>query len=335
MTQVLPDHESKQIEDCLVRPLVALPCSDPLGATIVLKLGGDALWLGSLECSTMRGVPDQYVLNATDMSLSILDIQRVTRNRIPLLVDVDAGYGGMAAVEDTFIRLSLLRAAMAVMENKRPGIDKLNSLAPSGNSLTDILPPKEYSHRIAAAREAARSVGDTWVCARFEDLAVGRSIAETLDSIEIVMSAGPDAIFVSCKDNEPNRLFKVLKACRNSYPHIPIITTTGRYEASLPNRLFFEVGVNILVYSHHAARGKIRALENIYTALLESGDQDRDIFCSVDEIIDMNQKCGSNPVQANLSGNPMGQNVQRQDAAGDSFVGTRMFCGNNEGQEQG
>jgi 2-methylisocitrate lyase-like PEP mutase family enzyme len=290
MTSTKRSVNGTSIAGCLSEPLVALPCSEPLGALLLLQKGCRALWVGSLECSTMRGLPDQYVLNATDMSTVIFDIQRAIRCSIPLLVDVDAGYGGLASVEDTFVRLGILRTAVGVMENKRPGIDKRNSLARSGNSPSDLLHPDAFRERIGVAVRAARSVGDTWVCPRFEDLAVGRSVSEAMHAIDIVMTVEPDAVFVSCRDEEPDRLFNLLSAIRKDYPGLPLLTTTGRYRSPRPDQAFFDAGVNLLIYSHHAARGKIRALGDIYDALLGSARSERELFCSLDEVIDFDWK---------------------------------------------
>lgn len=306
MTTTTRSANGINIAGCLSAPFVALPCSEPLGALLLQQRGCRALWLGSLECSTMRGLPDQYVLNATDMSNAIFDIQRAIRCGIPLLVDVDAGYGGLASVEDTFVRLSLLRTAVGVMENKRPGIDKRNSLARSGNTPSDLLTADAFRERIGVAVRAARSIGDTWVCPRFEDLAVGRSVSETMDAIDAVMAAGPDAVFVSCKDEEPNRLFTLFSAVRKAYPRLPLLTTTGRYRSPQPDHAFFEAGVSILIYSHHAARGKIRALGDIYDALLDSTRNERELLCPLDEAIDFRWKGDACPCMETIPPDPPG-----------------------------
>lgn len=304
MTATTRSVNGTGIAGCLSEPFVALPCSEPLGALLLLQRGCRALWLGSLECSTMRGLPDQYVLNATDMSNAIFDIQRATRCKVPLLVDVDAGYGGLASVEDTFVRLGLLRTAAGVMENKHPGIDKRNSLALSGNTPSDLLPADAFRERIGVAVRAARSIGDTWVCPRFEDLAVGRSVSETMHAIDTVMAVAPDAVFVSCRDEEPDRFFALLSDLRKAYPRLPLLTTTGRYRSPQPDHAFFDAGVSILIYSHHAARGKVRALGDIYDALLDPARNERELLCPLDEVIESSWKGGSSPCMETVPPHP-------------------------------
>jgi 2-methylisocitrate lyase-like PEP mutase family enzyme len=242
-------------------PIVAVPCSDPMAAAIALRHRAKAGWVGSLELSALLGVPDSYVLSSSQVLDMVLCIQKRTKCALPLIVDVDAGYGGMNSVYDTFVGLNIMRVEMAVLENKKPAIDKRNSMLAVGNTSSDLVSAEEMRRRLSVAKSASEGLGITKVCARFEDLVVGRTVRETLGMIKAVMQARPDAIFVSCKDKSPERLFRVTTRLRSQYPRIPILATTGRYRPAVAREEFFRAGVSILVYANQHARRRMQLLD--------------------------------------------------------------------------
>lgn len=284
-------YDISRIARCIEEPLVVLPCGDALGAVVALEMGAEAAWLGSLELSTLIGVPDRYVLGSAQVLATILNIQKATRCRLPLIVDVDAGYGGICAVKDLFCGLNLLRVDMAVIENKKMGIDKHNSMSRISDRLEDLISPQEFRARVLAAKETQRGVGLTRVCARFEDIVVGRSVNEAMASIEAIMDAEPDAIFISCKDRNPVRLFELTRLCRLNFPHLPLVTTTGRYESTPSREAFFDAGLSILILSHQGVRSRLKSLRTNFSMLLKGEYAIAECdMPSIDELLELNRK---------------------------------------------
>jgi 2-methylisocitrate lyase-like PEP mutase family enzyme len=283
-----------RILDCVNNPIVALPCGDPLAAFLALEKGAPAGWLGSLELSTILGVSDKYVLGASQVIDCILDIQMLTKCRLPLIVDIDAGYGGFYALENIFKALNLLRVNMAVMENKQPGIDKNNSMSNTSDKVRDLLPRDIFIERIKIARRTRNSLGSTQVCARFEDLVVGSSLTETLKSIDTtIRKAEPDAIFLSCCDPEPQRLFKLTKHFRDMYSKIPILTTTGKYKTKLPKETFFDAGISILILSYCGILARVESLRQCFDNIMDANDIIiKNENTSINSVLELNNKYG-------------------------------------------
>ena len=279
---------ASRVDRSLSDPIIVLPCADPLAARIALDLGAEAGWVGSLELSSLCGVPDRYVLHSGDVVSAVLRIQKATKCRLPLLVDIDAGYGGPASLADAAMGLSIVGATMLVMENKRSEIDKCNTMALAGDDPSALLEAGEFSERITVAREAAASVGKAKVCARFEDLAVGRSEGDLMRSVDRVMAVRPDALFLSCKDATPESLLSVLRQCRQAYPETILLTTCGRYDEPPEADVLFDAGLNVLILSHQSVRCRAGSLEDVFRDLLAGRWREVESrLPSVDDVLSM------------------------------------------------
>src|ERR1700744_3342496 len=89
---------------------------NPLSARLAEEAGFDGIWASGFELSAAYGVPDASLLSLTqhlDMTRAIIE-----QTRIPLVADIDTGYGNAINVRHVVGAYARAGAAAVVMEDK-------------------------------------------------------------------------------------------------------------------------------------------------------------------------------------------------------------------------
>src|SRR5437660_88881 len=138
----------------------------PLSAMLVAEAGSAAIWASGFELSAMYGVPDVSVVSMTQH----LDMPRamVERSGIPVVADIDTGFGNAINVLYAVDQYERAGAAAIVMEDK--SFPKVTSLIADGRQ--DMVRIEEFQGKIEAAR-TARKDKDFVIVARTEALIAG------------------------------------------------------------------------------------------------------------------------------------------------------------------
>ena len=172
------------VADGLVR---APGCADPLGALLIEQAGFPAAYLSGFALSaTLLGVPDLGLISLDDIAGAVRRITAAVT--IPLIADIDTGFGGPLNVRRAVVEVEAAGAAAVQIEDqlspKRCGHFE-------DKATVDI---DEAVARVRVAADARRS-SDTVVIARTDAVAV-EGIEAAIERARRFHAVGADVLFV-------------------------------------------------------------------------------------------------------------------------------------------
>ncbi len=241
-------------------PLQVVGAINAYTARMAKAVGHRALYLsGGGVAANSLGMPDLGISTLEDVCT---DIRRITEVcDLPLLVDVDTGWGGAFNIART--TRALIRDGAAAMHIEDQVAQKRCGHRP-GKS---IVSKDEMVDRIKAAVDA-RTDDDFVIMARTDALAVEGMDAAVERAVACV-EAGADMIFPEAvKTLEQYTAFKQavgvpILANITEFGHTPLFTTPELGEA----------GVDIVLYCCSAYRAMNKAALGVYEGLLRDGHQ--------------------------------------------------------------
>ena len=184
----MPDHRQRLAQLFSGDQLVKAPgVYDGLSALLVEQAGFDCAFLsgGSLAFSRF-GRPDMGLVCANEVAETVAILR--DRVELPLIVDMDTGFGNALNVQRTVRELERAGASALQMEDqvlpKRCG-------HMAGKS---VVPKQEMLGKICAALDA-REHSDTAIIARTDALGVN-GFEDAMDRAAAYLEAGADALFI-------------------------------------------------------------------------------------------------------------------------------------------
>jgi methylisocitrate lyase len=224
------------------------------------KTGHRAIYLsGGGVANASFGLPD---LGMTSMNDVVEDARRITSaTDLPLLVDIDTGWGGALNIARTIREME--RAGVAAVHIEDQVAQKRCGHRPN----KEIVSSEEMVDRVKAAANA-RQDSDFFIIARTDSFAQeGREAA--IARAKACVEAGADGIFAEAvADLDDYRAF--VEAL--DVPVLANITEFG--QTPLFNREeLAETGVGMILYPLSAFRAMNKAALNVYQHLLDDGDQ--------------------------------------------------------------
>lgn len=256
-------------------PLQVVGTINAYTARMAQAIGHEAIYLsGGGVAANSLGMPDLAINTLDDI---LTDIRRITAVcELPLLVDVDTGFGGAFNIARTV--KSLIRDGAAAMHMEDQVAQKRCGHRPG----KAIVSQAEMVDRIKAAVDA-RSDEQFVIMARTDALAVEGMDAAVERAVACV-EAGADMIFPEAVQSlEQYTAFREavnvpILANITEFGHTPLFTTPELGEA----------GVDIVLYCCSAYRAMNRAAELVYRGLLEQGHQKNlvDIMQTREELYD-------------------------------------------------
>ncbi|MBI2755978.1 MAG: oxaloacetate decarboxylase [Chloroflexi bacterium] len=232
----------------LARPgLVVLPgASDALGARLVQAAGFPAVYAtGAGIANTLLGLPD---LGLATMSEVLDQVRRmVDAVEIPLVADVDTGYGNPLNVRRTVRAFECAGVAGLQME------DQVSPKRCGHFSGKDVIPMDEMVLKLRAAVDARRDPA-LLLIARTDALAV-QGIDEALRRARRYLEAGADALFVEAPTSreEMARIAREVPAL-----HLANMTEGGKTPI-LSAADLEALGFKIALYPNTLLRSALRA----------------------------------------------------------------------------
>jgi len=219
-----------------------------------LYLSGGGVAAGSL------GLPDLGISGLEDV---LIDVRRITDVcNLPLLVDVDTGFGASAFNVARTVR-SLIKAGAGAMHIE----DQVGAKRCGHRPGKEIVGQDEMVDRIKAAVDG-RTDSSFFIMARTDSLAVegfDRAVERAIACVE----AGADGIFPEAL-TELSMFEKFSKAV--GVPILANITEFGQTPLFTLEQLA-GAGVAIALYPLSAFRAANRAAENVYRAIRTDGTQ--------------------------------------------------------------
>tara|TARA_B100000475_G_scaffold191268_1_gene164078 strand:+ start:155 stop:1033 length:879 start_codon:yes stop_codon:yes gene_type:complete len=241
-------------------PLMIVGTINAYSAILAEKQNHKAIYLsGGGVAAASYGVPD---LGITTMDDVLIDAKRITAaSSLPLLVDIDTGWGGAFNIARTIKEMTKAGVAAVHMEDqvsqKRCGHRPNKSLV-STNEMTD---------RIKAAVDA-REDDSFFIMARTDAFA-SEGMQAAIDRSSSYLEAGADGIFLEAVTNIDD--YKIFSSQLDT-PLLANITEFGKTPL-FTNKELAAAGVDISLYPLSAFRAMSMAAEKVYESLLKEGTQ--------------------------------------------------------------
>ena len=245
------------------KPLQVVGAITALAARMAERAGHQALYLsgGGLAANSL-GLPDLGISALEDL---LIDIRRLTDAcELPLLVDVDTGFGGAFNIART--TRNLVKAGAAAMHIE----DQVTAKRCGHRPNKAIVSQAEMVDRIKAAVDARPDAGFV-IMARTDALAV-EGMQSAIDRANACVEAGADMIFPEAVTTLEQ--YRILRAAL-SVPFLANITEFGKTPLFSTSELG-EAGVDIVLYCCGAYRAMNQAAMRFYQAVREQGHQ-RDV----------------------------------------------------------
>jgi len=164
-------------------------CHDPLSAKLIQSKGFKISFIGGFALSSASlGFPDASLITQKELVDATRKI--CSHTKLPIIVDADTGFGGLANVYRTVKDLEDAGASALVLEDQ---------VFPKRCALTDhvkLLNLKEAKERIKIAVKAAKENKNILVVARTDALTAG-SLDETITRALHFKKLGADCIFIT------------------------------------------------------------------------------------------------------------------------------------------
>jgi phosphoenolpyruvate phosphomutase len=252
---------------------------NPLSARLAEEAGFDGVWASGFELSAAYGVPDASLLSMTqhlDMTRAIIE-----QIAIPLVADLDTGYGNAINVGHVVGAYARAGAAAVVIEDKTFPKDT-SLLAGARQELVRI---DEFQGKIEAARGAATG-HDLLVIARTEALIADLGMDEALRRGAAYAEAGADLLLIHSKRKTPDEIVAFTEAWPGA---IPLTIVPTAYPDLTETKVRALGKIAIVIYANHAVRAAVTAIREVFAAIRRDGgihDVDKRI-ASVEDIFDL------------------------------------------------
>ena len=254
-------------------PLIIPGAINAYSAILAEKSGHQALYLsGGGVAAASYGLPD---LGITSMEDVLIDVKRITdASSLPLLVDIDTGWGGAFNIARTIKEMIQAGAAAVHIE------DQISQKRCGHRPNKSIVSPAEMEDRIKAAVDG-RTDESFFIMARTDSFA-SEGMSGAIERAEGYIEQGADGIFLEAVSSLDD--YKILKESI-SVPVLANITEFGKTPLFSADDLS-SVGVDMVLFPLSAFRAMSQIAEKVYISLAKSGTQESllDIMQTRDEL---------------------------------------------------
>ena len=242
------------------KPLQVVGAINAYTARMAEATGFRALYLsGGGVAANSLGVPDLGISTMEDV---LTDVRRITdATALPLLVDIDTGWGGAFNIARTIRSMEKAGAAAVHIE------DQVGAKRCGHRPGKELVPAGEMVDRIKAAVDA-RTDGQFVVMARTDALA-NEGLAGAIERAQAYVAAGADMIFAEAVTELA--MYTDLRAAVG-VPILANITEFGQTPLFTREELA-AAGVDIILYCCAAYRAMNAAALKVYETIRAEGTQ--------------------------------------------------------------
>ncbi|WP_165311437.1 methylisocitrate lyase [Vibrio ziniensis] len=248
-------------------PLQIVGTINPYCAMMAKKLGHQAIYLsGGGIANASYGLPDLGITTLNDV---LVDVDRITNAcDLPLLVDIDTGFGGAFNIGRTIKAMEKSGAAAVHME------DQVAQKRCGHRPNKAIVSLEEMVDRVKAAVDA-RDNPEFVIMARTDALAV-EGMDSAIERAIACVEAGADMIFPEAMTElqQYERFSTALHSATGK--HVPILANITEFgQTPLYNcEELAKSKVDMVLYPLSAFRAMNKAAEMVYSHILENGNQE-------------------------------------------------------------
>ena len=265
----------KKFRDALKNnnPLIIPGAINAYSAILAERAGHKAIYLsGGGVAAASYGLPD---LGITSMEDVLIDVKRISNaSSLPLLVDIDTGWGGAFNISRTIKEMVNAGCAAVHME------DQISQKRCGHRPNKSLVSSNEMQDRIKAAVDG-REDESFFIMARTDALA-SEGLSGAIDRANSYVEHGADGIFLEAVTSiEEYKNFKEVI----DVPLLANITEFGKTPLFSKDELS-SVNVDMILYPLSAFRGMSKTAEKIYSSLLKEATQENllDIMQTRDEL---------------------------------------------------
>ncbi|MFT7292022.1 MAG: methylisocitrate lyase [Marinobacter psychrophilus] len=243
------------------KPLQIVGTINAYAAMMAERVGHQAIYLsGGGVANASYGLPD---LGMTSLNDVVEDVRRITAaTDLPLLVDIDTGWGGAFNIGRTIQQMEKAGAAAVHLE------DQVAQKRCGHRPNKEIVSKEEMVDRIKAAVDA-RADKDFFIMARTDSFQK-EGLEAAIDRAKAYIEAGADGIFAEAVNELEH--YKAFSAALGNVPLLANITEFGA--TPLYNRKELgDAGASMVLYPLSAFRAMNKAAVTVYQNILEKGDQ--------------------------------------------------------------
>lgn len=241
-------------------PLMIVGAINAYSAILAEKQNHKAIYLsGGGVAAASHGIPD---LGITTMEDVLVDAKRITSaSKLPLLVDIDTGWGGAFNIARTIKEMTKAGVAAVHME------DQVSQKRCGHRPNKSLVTCEEMVDRIKAAVDAKED--DSFFIMARTDAFASEGMQAAIDRSSKYLEAGADGIFLEAvTDLEDYKKFNsqvdaLLLANITEFGKTPLFT----------NKELASVGVDMSLYPLSAFRAMSLATEKVYESLSKEGTQ--------------------------------------------------------------
>jgi len=229
----------------------------PLIAMMAEKKGFKSLYFSGAAFSAMKGIPDIGIFTFQELFDAVIEITKMSN--LPLIVDVDTGFGEVINVTRTVSDLESIGVAAIQIE------DQLFPKRCGHLEGKEIIESNEFAKKIYAAKSVSK---DMLVIARTDAKAV-EGIDSAIERAKLYKDAGADIIFPEALETEEEFKFFAESVNGDMLANMTEFGKTPYY----PAEKFADMGYKIIIYPVSGLRTALNAISTLFDEIIETGSQ--------------------------------------------------------------
>lgn len=228
--------------------LIMVSSGDAITAHLIEEAGFDGIWVSGFEVSARLGLVDNGSITMTEMINSAKAI--VDSTALPVIADVDNGYGGIHNFIRTVKEFEKIGCAgICVEDNIFP---KINSL---WGGKIPLLSMKEHGMKIRAGKDIQKTE-EFSIIARTEALIRGYGMKEAIKRAKYYAECGADMVLIHTRESTGKEALKIPKNWKSK---IPLVIVPTKFP-HITNKKLFDSGFSMIVLANQTERIKISAI---------------------------------------------------------------------------
>ncbi|NOG26459.1 methylisocitrate lyase [Lysinibacillus fusiformis] len=230
---------------------------DAMAGLMAKKVGFEALYLSGAAYTASKGLPDLGMIYSNEIAQRASDIIRATN--LPMLVDIDTGFGGVLNVART--AREMVEAGVAAVQLEDQNLPKKCGHL-NGKTLISI---EEMIQKIKTIKQIAPTLV---IIARTDARSV-EGLEQAILRAKAYVAAGADAIFPEALQTDKefkqfaNELNAPLLANMTEFGQTPYYTA----------KEFEKMGYSLVIYPVTSMRVAAKAYERVFELIKNTGTQ--------------------------------------------------------------
>ncbi len=250
---------AKKFKERMVAPdILQIPgAHDAMAGLMAKQADFNVLYLSGGAFTASKGLPDLGMITSTEVADRARELIRATN--LPVLVDIDTGFGGVLNVARTAVEMVEANVAAVQIEDQQlpKKCGHLNG--------KQLVTPEEMTQKIKVIKEVAPSL---IVIAR-TDARADEGLEQAINRAKLYVEAGADGIFPEALESDEE--FKRFSEQVN----VPLLANMTEFGQTpyLTADEFESLGYSMVIYPVTSLRIAAKAYERVFKLIKDEGTQ--------------------------------------------------------------